>query len=533
MAQQTINTSNQPNDGQGDPLRTGMNKANSNFTELYAQTATAQATADAAQPALGFTPENVVNKSTDGTLALNSDTKYPSQKAVKTYADTKQTALGFTPENVANKDTDGTLAANSDTKYPSQKAIKTYVDGIVVGLLDDRGSFDASGNVFPSTGGSGTAGAVLKGDIWYISVAGTLGGSAVNIGDSVRALVNTPGQTASNWSILESNIGFVPENVANKTTDGTLAANSDTLYPSEKAVKTYVDAHSSTVAAELSNFDGIAYENFEDYSLGSLSVANKGIGWDNDGTVTGGTIVSRTNFGNGTAPTEKRLELLTGEYIRKLPWGDAWDRLQLYVCFRVNTTTTFTGAGYWGICSGQTNTTNSATTANFIGQKFDYGSAWSFTSGVRADYTGYGFSQQLITRRVNTDSSLGGGTSGSDGRKYAASEGFKSIILLDIRRVTAANDAASVAYNMSIRSTDVNFVDRVQSKSNVWNMLNEGNPSGTAASEGTSIFGTAGPEVAPGANFDQSTGKLDTLNFFWATSAKAWEIASIGVRRVY
>ena len=29
---------------------------------------------------------------TDGTLAANSDTKYPSQKAVKTYADTKQAA---------------------------------------------------------------------------------------------------------------------------------------------------------------------------------------------------------------------------------------------------------------------------------------------------------------------------------------------------------------------------------------------------------------------------------------------------------
>jgi len=40
----------------------------------------------------------------------------------------KQDALGYTPENVANKDTDGTLAANSDTKYPSQKAVKTAVD---------------------------------------------------------------------------------------------------------------------------------------------------------------------------------------------------------------------------------------------------------------------------------------------------------------------------------------------------------------------------------------------------------------------
>jgi len=63
--------------------------------------------------------ELLANKDTDGTLAANSDTKYPSQKAVKTYA-----------ENIANKDTDGTLAANSDTKYASQKATKTYADAI-------------------------------------------------------------------------------------------------------------------------------------------------------------------------------------------------------------------------------------------------------------------------------------------------------------------------------------------------------------------------------------------------------------------
>ena len=37
-------------------------------------------------------------------------------------------AIGYTPENIANKSTDGTLSANSDTLYPSQKAVKTYVD---------------------------------------------------------------------------------------------------------------------------------------------------------------------------------------------------------------------------------------------------------------------------------------------------------------------------------------------------------------------------------------------------------------------
>lgn len=93
--------------------------------------------------------------STDGTLAANSDTLIPTQKAVKTYADTKQSALGYTPENVANKSIDGTFAANSDTLYPSQKAAKTYADTkqtqtqnlgtITPALADDIPMYDASG----------------------------------------------------------------------------------------------------------------------------------------------------------------------------------------------------------------------------------------------------------------------------------------------------------------------------------------------------------------------------------------------------
>lgn len=64
--------------------------------------------------------ELTTNKDTDGTLAANSDTKYPSQKATKTYADTKIASTYL--------DTDGTLTANSDTKIATQKATKTYVD---------------------------------------------------------------------------------------------------------------------------------------------------------------------------------------------------------------------------------------------------------------------------------------------------------------------------------------------------------------------------------------------------------------------
>lgn len=97
---------------------------------------------------------------------------------------------------------------------------QAYADGLVVGLVDDRGNFDASGNAFPTTGGSGAAGAILKGDLWTISVAGTLGGHPVTAGDLLRALVNTPGSTDANWAITENNIGYVAENAANKNASG-------------------------------------------------------------------------------------------------------------------------------------------------------------------------------------------------------------------------------------------------------------------------------------------------------------------------
>lgn len=157
------------------------------------------------------------------------------------------------------------LATTDDTTTAENNA-KAYADTLVVGLWDDRGNFDASGNAFPSSGGSGSAGAILKGDIWTVSVAGTLGGVAVAAGDTVRALVDTPGQTASNWSMAENNFGFTPENVVNKDTDGTLAANSDTKYASQKATKTYAD----TKTAKSANLSDL---NNKETSLINLNIA--------------------------------------------------------------------------------------------------------------------------------------------------------------------------------------------------------------------------------------------------------------------
>lgn len=126
-----------------------------------------------------------------------------------------QLALGFTPENVANKSIDGTLAANSDVLYSSQRAVKTYIDASVTGVLDDRGNWDASTNLFPTTGGSGPGGTILKGDLWFVSVPGTLGGTPVVVGSNFRALIDNP-VLSTDWNILNSGVGYIPENTANK-----------------------------------------------------------------------------------------------------------------------------------------------------------------------------------------------------------------------------------------------------------------------------------------------------------------------------
>ncbi len=78
--------------------------------------------------------EKTSNKDTDGTLSANSDTKYPSQKAVKTYADTKQAALGFTPENVTNKAINFTT--KNDTLYPSTLAVYNEIIAQITALVN-------------------------------------------------------------------------------------------------------------------------------------------------------------------------------------------------------------------------------------------------------------------------------------------------------------------------------------------------------------------------------------------------------------
>jgi hypothetical protein len=76
-----------------------------------------------------------------GVLTLNYSTAQSSDTTHKGFLtaldwntfNNKQSSLGFTPENISNKSTDTGLGT-SDILYPTQKAVKTYIDNAAVGL---------------------------------------------------------------------------------------------------------------------------------------------------------------------------------------------------------------------------------------------------------------------------------------------------------------------------------------------------------------------------------------------------------------
>lgn len=102
---------------------------------------------------------------------------------------------------------------------------KDYADAITTASLRDCGNFDASGGAYPSTGGTGVGGAIVQGNMWRITVAGVLPtGVSVSVGDWIRALIDSPGNTQANWAIAESNLGYVPlQSLNGRTTQAAVA----------------------------------------------------------------------------------------------------------------------------------------------------------------------------------------------------------------------------------------------------------------------------------------------------------------------
>lgn len=100
------------------------------------------------------------------------------------------------------------VASDVDVVLPDTAgtlALQSYVDAAVVGLLDDKGNQDCSGNPnYP---------AASKGDIYTVSVAGKIGGASgitVEVGDAFRALADNAGGTqagvGTSWAVVQANL---------------------------------------------------------------------------------------------------------------------------------------------------------------------------------------------------------------------------------------------------------------------------------------------------------------------------------------
>ncbi len=133
----------------------------------------------------------------------------------------KQAALGFTPENTTNKSTDGSLGT-SDVLFPTQNAVKTYVDNKDLGLIWHNPVELV--NVIADT--STAVGAPVNNDAYIINTGGAAGNwSTFAEGDLVQWQV-------SSWVLIKHlAVGdrFGVSFKSNTTSSGSFLAKDDYL----------------------------------------------------------------------------------------------------------------------------------------------------------------------------------------------------------------------------------------------------------------------------------------------------------------
>ena len=201
--------------------------------------------------------EDKANKSTSILTDAASDIKYPSVKAVKSYIDSKGAIVDATTtvkgQLMLSNDLGGTADAPQVIKVGGVTAadIKKGVDlanaatavnlGETIVKRDANGNIvvgkvtgDLIGNASTATSATSVTGVVQvpNGGTGIVSYTP---GNYINALDATTLQQRTPDQVKADLGINAK------EDVANKTTDGTLATNSPNKYPSESAVRTYVE----------------------------------------------------------------------------------------------------------------------------------------------------------------------------------------------------------------------------------------------------------------------------------------------------
>ncbi len=149
--------------------------------------------------------KNRANHTGSQTASTISDfsTAVDARIAAETSTGTGSNVRATSP-TIASPTMTGTVTVPTPTNG-TDAANKTYVDTAVTGLLDFKGSTDASANPnYPSAS---------KGDTYVVSVAGKIGGASgksVEIGDMYVATADNAGGTeaavGSSWSVLQHNL---------------------------------------------------------------------------------------------------------------------------------------------------------------------------------------------------------------------------------------------------------------------------------------------------------------------------------------
>jgi hypothetical protein len=154
------------------------------------------------------------------------------------------------------------LASASSTTLATSAAIKTYIDTNVGNLGNLEGAWDASSGSFP-VGSSPVAG-TKAGDYWYVSVAGTTGGVAFNVGDVIVAKINSAStSSASDWIQLEVNRDQATETaiglaeIATQTEVNTGTDDQRIVTPLK--LKTLLDNRTGGYAANIGNGSATSY----------------------------------------------------------------------------------------------------------------------------------------------------------------------------------------------------------------------------------------------------------------------------------
>jgi hypothetical protein len=267
--------------------------------------------------------ENTANKSGTTTLGT-SDVLFPTQNAVKTYVDAAASSINLAinnvnntsdvnkpisrltqaaldlKENTVNKSVTTTLGT-SDILFPTQNAVKTYVDVAVAGVSISDGSITDAKII--SLAASKLSGVVA------IANGGT-GASTITAAKTNFALnnVDNTSDISKPISTLTQTALDLKENTANKSVTTSLGT-SDVLFPTQNAVKTYVDVAVAGVSiADGSITDAKIISVSASKLTGVIAIANGGTGAN---TITAAKTNLALNNVDNTSDVNKPISTLT------------------------------------------------------------------------------------------------------------------------------------------------------------------------------------------------------------------------------